>query len=245
MTLKSSRDQGFPLEAPWDQGRGVKGATESPEAYDRFTQFLELGPERTLTALARILGISHQAISQTASRFNWKARAQAYDRSKGRKGKPKRTAPPTPPPPKPPQSPRAPQSPSPASTVKVITPEVLGEQATTALADSHLAVLSRYQKAYDAIGSGMAEEAQALLPLVQAFRTDLELARKVWRELLEQQEIERANVMARMLWDLIPAYYRICEAMHGLANGGRTHWGDAIGVHKILEEAFALKKRKP
>jgi hypothetical protein len=245
MTRKSSREQGFPLEAPWDQGQGVKGATESPEAYGRFTQFLELGPERTLTALARILGISHQAISQTAARFNWKARAQAYDRSKGRKGKPKRTAPPTPPPPKPPQSPRAPQSPSPASTAKAITPEVLGAEAIAAEADNHLAVLSRYQKAYDAIGAGMAEEAQALLPLVQDFRTDLELARKVWRELLEQQEIERANVMARMLWDLIPAYYRICEAMHGLANGGRTHWGDAIGVHRILEEAFAVKKGQP
>ena len=245
MTRKSSREQGFPLEAPWDQGQGVKGSTETPEAYDRFMQFLELGPDRTLSALARILGISHQAISQTAARFNWKARAQAYDRSKGRKGKPKRTAPPTPPPPRPPQSPRAPQSPSPASTVKVITPEVLGAEITEDTAERHLAVLKRYHGAYSALGAGMAVEAQALLPLVQAFRTDLELARQIWRELLEQQETERANVMARMLWDLIPAYYRICEAMHGLANGGRTHWGDAIGVHRILEEAFAVKKGKP
>jgi hypothetical protein len=246
MTRKSSREQGFPLEAPWDQGQGVKGATETPEAYDRFEQFLELGPERTLTALARILGISHQAISQTAARINWKKRAEAYDRSKGRKGKPKRTAPPTPLAPKPPAPPRAPQSPSPASTVKVVNPEVLGQQqeGNAALDESHLQVLSRYRKAYDALGSGMAEEAQALFPLVRAFRSDLELARQIWRQLLEQQEIERAIMMARMLWDLIPAFYRLCEAMHGLANGGRTHWGDSAGVHRILEEAFAIKKGK-
>jgi hypothetical protein len=233
------------LAAIWDQGQGCRGLEEPAEAYDRFMQFLELGPDRTLTTLAKILGISHQAIGKVAARFNWKKRAESYDRSKGRKGKPKRTAPPTPPPPRPPQSPRAPQSPSPASTAKAITPEVLGQQSTTALAESHLEVLSRYRKAYDALGSGMAEEAQALFPLVRAFRSDLELARQIWRQLLEQQEIERANVMARMLWDLIPAYYRLCEAMHGLANGGRTHWGDAIGVHRILEEAFAVKKGQP
>ena len=231
----------------WDQGQGCRGLEEPAEAYDRFMQFLELGPDRTLTALAKILGISHQAISKVAARFNWKKRSEAYDRSRGRKGKPKRTAPPTPPTPKPPPAPKAPQSPSPASTTKLVNPEVLGQvdDSITALAESHLEVLSRYRKAYDALGSGMAEEAQALFPLVRAFRGDLELAREIWRQLLEQQEIERANVMARMLWDLIPAYYRLCEAMHGLANGGRTHWGDSAGVHKILEEAFSLKKGQP
>jgi len=231
------------LAAVWDQGQGCKGADEPAEAYDRFLQFLELGPDRTLTDLGRHLGISRQALTRTAARFNWKKRAEAYDRSKGKKGKPQRTAPPTPPPPKPPAPPRAPQSPSPASTAQAVTPEVLGRQATTALADSHLQALSRYRKAYDAIGAGMADEAQALFPLVRAFRGDLELARELWRALLEQQEIERANVMARMLWDLIPAYFRLCETMHGLANGGRTHWGDAIGVHKLLEEAFAVRKQ--
>ena len=227
------------MAAAWDQGQGFKAGSESAEAYDRFMQFLELGTGRTFSALARILGVSPSAISQTASRFNWKARAQAYDRSKGKKGPPRRQAPDTPP---------APQAPKPtpvASTTKAITPEVLGQESTTALAESHLEVLSRYRKAYDALGSGMAEEAQALFPLVRAFRSDLELARQIWRQLLEQQEIERANVMARMLWDLIPAYYRLCEAMHGLANGGRTHWGDSAGVHRILEEAFAVKKGKP
>lgn len=235
------------MAAIWDQGQGCRGLEEPAEAYDRFVQFLELGPDRTLTTLAKILGISHQAIGKVAARFNWKKRAEAYDRSKGRKGKPKRTAPPTPQAPKPPAPPRAPQSPSPASTAKVVNPEVLGQrqEATAALAESHLQVLSRYRKAYDAIGSGMAEEAQALFPLVQAFRGDLELARQLWRDLLEQQEIERANMMARMLWDLIPAYYRLCEAMHGLANGGRTHWGDSAGVHKLLEEAFAVRKGQP
>ncbi len=231
----------------WDQGQGCRGLEEPAEAYDRFMQFLELGPDRTLTALAKILGISRQAISKVAARFNWEKRSEAYDRSRGRKGKPKRTAPPTPPAPKPPPVPKAPQSPSLASTTKLVNPEVLGQvdNSITALAESHLEVLSRYRKAYDALGSGMAEEAQALFPLVRAFRGDLELAREIWRQLLEQQEIERANVMARMLWDLIPAYYRLCEAMHGLANGGRTHWGDSAGVHKILEEAFNLKKGQP
>ena len=41
----------------------------------------------------------------------------------------------------------APQSPSPASTAKPITPEDLGGQSTTALAESHLQLLRRYRKA--------------------------------------------------------------------------------------------------
>ena len=230
------------MAALWDQGQGCRGVQEPTEAYDRFLQFLELGPDRTLTDLATTLGLSRQALTRFAARFNWKKRAEAYDRSKGKKGKPRREAPPTPPAPAPPAPPRAPQSPAPADTTQAVTPEVLGVEATTAEADTHLQVLGRYRIAYQSIGSGMADEAQALFPLVKAFRGDLELARRIWRDLLEQQEVERANVMARMLWDLIPAYYRICEAMHGLANGGRTHWGDAIGVHRILEEAFGATK---
>lgn len=226
----------------WDQGEGFKSGNESPESYDRFLQFLELGPERTLKDLAKIVGVTAQGLGQTAKRFNWHKRAAAWDRSKGRKGQPRRRTPETPPPPPPP---RSPQPPPPARTSQSVTPEVMGVEAIAAQADTHLQALGRYRTTFDALGSGMAEEAQALLPLVRAFRSDLELARQVWRELLEQQEIERANTMARMLWDLIPAYYRICEAMHGLANGGRTHWGDAIGVHRILEEAFAIRKGKP
>jgi hypothetical protein len=228
------------LASLWDQGEGFKGPIESPEAYDRFVQFMELGPDRTLAALAKVLGVTPQNLGQMAKRFNWRKRAEAYDRARGRKP-PKRQAPEAPP------APKAPRPTPLASTVKVINPEVLGRQqeGTAALAESHLQVLSRYRKAYDAIGSGMAEEAQALFPLVRAFRGDLELARQLWRDLLEQQEIERANVMARMLWDLIPAYYRLCETMHGLANGGRTHWGDSAGVHKLLEEAFAVRKGQP
>jgi hypothetical protein len=90
------------LEAIWVQGQGVKEATETPQPNDRFVRFLELGPEQTLSALARILGVTHQVIGQVATRFNWKKRAEAYDRSKGKKGKPKRNAPPNPPPPMPP-----------------------------------------------------------------------------------------------------------------------------------------------
>ncbi|MBU6250936.1 MAG: hypothetical protein KGO47_07220, partial [Cyanobacteria bacterium REEB417] len=180
------------MAAAWDQGQGYKGGNESPEAYDRFVQYLQMGPGRTVNALAKALGVSQQAVQQTATRYNWRKRAEAYDR--GGKHAARRPAPETPAPPKPPQSP------PPASTGRSITPEVMGSQAIAAQADTHLQALSRYRTAYDAIGSGMADEAQALLPLVKAFRSDLELAREVWRGLLEQQEIERANTMARMLW---------------------------------------------
>lgn len=228
------------MAAIWDQGQGTKGVTESAEFYDRFMQYLELGPARTLAALSKILGVTPQNLGQIAKRFNWKKRAEAYDRSKGSKGKPRRVAPDSPQATKPP---RIPPPPPPAATATAANPEVVGLVLSDGIAESHLEVLSQYQRTFSTLGHGMATEAQNLLPLVQGFREDLETARALWRQLLDQQEIERANVMARMLWDLIPAYYRICESMHGLANGARTHWGDAIGVHRVLEDAFKVRQQ--
>ncbi len=85
VTLKSRSDQAFPLEAIWVQGHGVEGATETPQSNDPFMRFLELGPEQTLSALARILGVSHQAIGQVATRFNWKSEPRPTTAAKARR----------------------------------------------------------------------------------------------------------------------------------------------------------------
>jgi hypothetical protein len=38
---------------------------------------------------------------------------------------------------------------------------------------------------------------------------------------------------------------RLVAVVASLAAAVRQHWGDAIGVHKLLEEAFAVRKCKP
>jgi len=235
------------LVAVWDQGQGIKGGSESPESYDRFVQFLELGSDRTLTALAKVLGVSYQALQQTAKRFSWRERAAAWDRSRTGtrkttppKGKGPTKAPPAPAAPPPPPPP--PPSPPPASTAQPIDPEVLGLELGGEVVGTHLQAMARYQRVYDAIGYGMAMQAYSLFPVVQSLQNELAQSIELRKRLREQTALQEAALVGTTIRDLIPQYAKLCDALHTLANGGRTHWGDAIGVHRILEEAFGATK---
>jgi len=231
--------------AIWDQNQGGSGPTESAEAYDRFVQYLEMGPGRSLTALAKVLGVSRQTINQAAARYDWKKRAEGWDRSRGgakrapaNKGQAKAPpAPAAPPPPPPP-----PPSPPPASTAQPIDPEVLGLELGGEVAGTHLQAMARYQRVYDSIGYAMAMQAYSLFPVVQSLQDDLAQSIELRKRLREQTAVQEAALVGASIRDLIPQYAKLCDALHTLANGGRTHWGDAIGVHRILEEAFGATK---
>ena len=228
----------------WDQNQGAHGGSESAEAYDRFVQYLEMGAGRSLTALAKVLGVSRQTINQAAARYDWRARASAWDQSRGvTKRAPAQNGPSKAPPA--PAAPPPPPPPPPASTAQAVDPEVLGLGLSNDLAETHLQALSRYRQVYDAIGYGMAMQAYSLFPLVQSLQSELGASIELRGRLRAQMQIPEATMMAATIKDLIPQYAKLCEAMHSLANGGRTHWGDAIGVHRILEEAYSLKKGQP
>jgi hypothetical protein len=218
--------------------QGCKGATESPEAYFRFVRFLHLGSERTASMLARLLDVTPQAVARMAKKFNWAERAAAFDRAR-RRGKaelpllqPPDPVPPADPPRRSPPTARRPPS---------ITPEVLPQHdpEAMALAGDHVAALRKYHAHYERLGWLMAEEAEQCFPLVRAFREDLDAARQAWRKLVDQGEVQLAQVLCLQLQQLVPLYCRLSEAMHNHANGGRTHWGDAIGVQRILQEVLA------
>jgi BMFP domain-containing protein YqiC len=63
-----------PSKPPWDRQPG-----EPEPSYARFRIFLDLGPSRSLAAIARAAGVSRQAVAQTAQRWNWELRAAAHD----------------------------------------------------------------------------------------------------------------------------------------------------------------------
>lgn len=226
------------MAAIWEMNQGCKGAQETPEAYFRFVRFLHLGSERNGSMLARLLGVTPQAVAKMAKRFNWAERAAAFDRarSRGRAELPPLDAPPSVPPPDPPR-----RSSPPARRPPSITPEVLPQHdpEAMALAGDHVAALRKYHAHYERLGFLMAEEAEKCFPLVRAFREDIIAAREAWRKLVDQGEVQLAQVLCLQLQQLVPLYFRLSEAMHNHANGGRTHWGDAIGVQRILQEVLA------
>ena len=52
---------------------------ESRHYMEMFQAFLDLGPNRTLTAVARQFGITPNALARPSSKFAWKDRARAFD----------------------------------------------------------------------------------------------------------------------------------------------------------------------
>jgi hypothetical protein len=210
----------------WERNEGINGGTESLRTYSRFVQYLHLGTERSLAALARILNVTDQACWQQCKRYNWEKRAAAFDAAV-RKG-------------------NAPSGPAPPKLAPSIIPEVLPERKSEAisLAGDHLTVLARYQTHYEELGRLMAEEACDVFPLIRAFREDIDAARVAWRQLVDQKEVQLAQVLCLQLQQLIPLYCRLSEAMHSHANGGRQHWGDAIGVQAALEQAYGSRRDK-
>jgi hypothetical protein len=59
---------------PWAQQSG-----EPEPSFQRFQAYLELGPSRSLAAIAKSVGVSRQAVAQTAERWNWAARSASWD----------------------------------------------------------------------------------------------------------------------------------------------------------------------
>jgi DNA-binding transcriptional regulator YdaS (Cro superfamily) len=231
----------------WKQGQGIEGV-EPDRSYSRFQKFLDLGPGRRLIDLAKMLSVSPQAIQQSAKRFNWIERAHAYDLETAIDGQ----VPAVPPRPKNPgrrlrrseaseedarsgpvRQPKAPRGPA-----VVVTPEVLDQAAATIQGGDHLKSLEQYRRVYEQIGSSMAGEAREILPVIISVRQDMERARVLWRSLLDQGDAGSAAAVSRQVTELIPSYCRLCEAMQKMAEGGRLHWGEAIGVHGLLERAF-------
>lgn len=234
------------MPAAWHQGQGANGQHEGDQAFERFQQFLEMGGSRSVAELAKILGITRQSLGETARKFNWVSRAAAYDKANG--GRNRTKVPAAKPPSSRPEALPPRTNPDPSSNPRpqrppAITPEVLNPQAA-ALAEGHLQHLKAYHALYLELGQAMAGEAKAALPIVRQLLQDFDQARQAWRQLVDAKEIQLADLLCRQLIQIAPLYYKMSETMHAHANQGRLHWGDAIGVGKVVEEALKLREQQ-
>lgn len=236
--------QATPPPPPWERGQGHDGRPERPETYARFRAWLELGPSRNLAAYAAFLGVSKQALSETAARFNWRQRAAAWDAAEAAAGRC-----PLPPPPRPkearrPSTPPQPAPPPPPSP----DPTAMGAAAAAAgssPSDAHLQALSQYRLVMEQLGRGMAEEAEGALGLVMLLRVDLAVEIERRRRLATSGDHAAAAEASQGAAQIVVMIARLVAVVTTMGAAGRLMWGDAIGVHRILEEAFAVRKGKP
>ena len=67
---------------PWDHKQGYAhkgGKHESAKAYKAFTCYLELGDQRSLKKVERILGYGHEHLADMMKFYAWTDRAAAFD----------------------------------------------------------------------------------------------------------------------------------------------------------------------
>ncbi len=232
--------QATPPPPPWERGQGHDGRPERPETHARFRAWLELGPSRNLAAFAAALGVTKQSLSETAARFNWRQRAAAWDAAEAAAG---RCPPPPPPRPKEARRPSTPPKPAPPPSPE---PATFGAAAAgSSASDAHLLALSEYRRVMEQLGRGMAAEAEGALGLVMLLREDLAVEIERRRRLATTGDHAAAAEATQSAAQIVVMVARLVAVVSSLAAAGRQHWGDAIGVHRILEEAFAVKRGKP
>ena len=232
--------QAIPTPPPWERGQGHDGRPERPETHARFRAWLELGPSRNLASYAAALGVSKQSLSETAARFNWRQRAAAWDAVEADAG---RSPPPPPPRPKearrPTTPPKPPSPPSPDPTAMGAAAAASGSSAS----DAHLQALSEYRLVMEALGRGMAEEAEGALGLVSLLREDLAVEIKRRRCLATNGDHAAAAEVSQGAAQIVMMIARLVAVVSSLAAAGRQHWGDAIGLGKVIDETLKLREQ--
>ena len=89
------------------------------------------------------------------------------------------------------------------------------------------------------------QEAVGALAMIALLLEDLpeEIERR--RRLATTGDHTAAAEASQSAAQIVVMVARLVAVVSSLAAAGRQHWGDAIGVHRILEEAFAVKRGKP
>jgi len=232
--------QATPPPPPWERGQGHDGRPERPETHARFRAWLELGPNRNLATYAAVLGVSKQSLHETASRFNWRQRAAAWDAAEAVAG---RCPPPPPPRPKEASRPSTPPMPAPPPSPDPTAMGAAAAAAGSSPSDAHRQALSQYRLVMEALGRGMAEEAEGALSLVTLLREDLAAEIERRRRLATTGDHAAAAESSQGAAQIVVMIARLVAVVASLANGGRQHWGDAIGLEMVLAEMAAVMDR--
>ena len=94
------------------------------------------------------------------------------------------------------------------------------------------------------LGRGMAEEAEGALGLVSLLREDLAVEIERRRRLATTGDHADAAEVSHGVAQIVVMIARLVAVVASLSAGGRLMWSDAVGIHKILEEVFAVRKGK-
>ena len=229
---------------PWD-----KRPKERAGSYERFQEFLALGPKRAVSDLAKRSGVSPQALWRMARDHDWQARAKAYDIAHGQADDARVPKPP------PPRPPRKPPPPPPVDPNQPIEPEVVGAVLASEKAEEQLDATQEYRAAFEPVGRRMRLQALDAADGVDVTRGIIMAMLPLWLKALEHTGSEdpdiraaamgRCDFYSKQSTAATNLYWKFAESEVKLAGGdARTLWGDCAGILGLLQEVYGQKANK-
>lgn len=116
--------------------------------------------------------------------------------------------------------------------------------AGSSASDAHLLALSEYRLVMEALGRGMAAEAEGALGLVVLLREVLAEMIEQRRRLAEAGAHAAAGEVSKGAANDVVMISRLVAVATTLGAADRLMWGDSIGFNLILEEMAAVMDRR-
>lgn len=215
----------------WDRNCGIPfGREESAIQYRRFQEYVNLPQPRRLATLARKLKVSVPVVSVAAKTYNWKQRAEAYDRRDEDYGSP----------------------PKPIDPLVVDRPKVMTAKpyVNPPRGDS-FKEQERYRDAMLSLGR---QQLEACLHLTEGFnRLSLYTIKLVDRVVANGDvdlkhlpdgglvhQVKTDAILSNQLTVAAQTLQRLSAAATQMGTLGRENWGQAVGVAAMLDRFEAL-----
>jgi hypothetical protein len=215
----------------WDQDQGhSSGKKENNEAYRRFRIYIEMGPLRNINRLSAVVKIPRQMLYSQAKTYNWKTRAEAYDKYLGELTEKVENLPPPP------------DIDPITSEEMIIEPDIIDNGKITPQIDRHQREVKLYQGQFRELGKNLADEALETMDLARKCRDVIKEDADRYRKAIEAGQHDKALSIAKRISEKIKQYTMLGNLAVSYGNSSRALWGDAIGINAVLQSFYALQQ---
>lgn len=223
----------------WDKNKGHQ-RNEREKTYKLFKVYLRLGVHRNLRRVEEITGESYHNLYGMARRFNWKERAEAFDRFKEegndvseyeteviteeQKAKPIELKPV-----------RVLRSSAPT---RQVNEQIIRERLTDLGGLVHEEKMKEFAMVYEERGRKIFEKGKHILEMIDYCANRIKENNEKQARYLEMQEIESYLNTCKVGEILVNQYFKLWKSFEVADGRARADWGDAIGVGQLLEAMY-------
>jgi dsDNA-binding SOS-regulon protein len=185
---------------------------------------------RNINKLSVIVEIPRQLLYSQAKTYNWKARAEAYDKYLGELTDKVENLPPPP-------------DINPITTDEmVIEPDIIDNGKITPQIHRHQTEVKLYQGQFRELGKNLADEAIETMDLARKCRNLIKEDADRYRKAIEAGQHDKALSIAKRISEKIKQYTMLGNLAVSYGNSSRALWGDAIGINAVLQSFYALQQ---